>query len=428
MVKYHMLYYLFFNKRIMNKITILKEEDSLFPVKCWLGNLELEETAKQQLLNLSKLPFINKYISVMPDCHAGIGSTVGTVIPTIKCIIPATVGVDLFCGMLAIRTSLKAIDLPDNLFDLLTLLESNIPHGRSDNGGDNDIGSWKDKVPSIILNDFRVQTLKTELDILTEKHPKINKRNWLKHLGTLGTGNHFIEICLDTEDSVWVMLHSGSRGIGNQIGQYFINKAKEEMKRWYINIPDIDLAYLPEGSQYFYDYIKAIHWAGKYAKLNREFMMSKTIETLRSYLNKDFRVDLEVVDCHHNYVSIEKHFGQECYVTRKGAVSAKEGELGIIPGSMGVKSYIVRGKGNRESFNSCSHGAGRVMSRTKARELINIQKHLEDTKGVACRSCDEVLDESPSAYKPIDEVMNAQTDSVEIVHTLKQIVCMKGVK
>lgn len=410
-----------------NKVTVFKEESSKVPVKCWVGDMGVEEEAKKQLLNLSQLPFINSHIAVMPDCHAGKGSTVGSVISTIDCIIPAAVGVDLNCGMMAVKTSLTANDLPDDLFSLRCEIERNVPHGRTNDGKEGDQGAWQwQNLPISILHNARVDFLRDGLKNITEKHPKINSQRWMLHLGTLGTGNHFIEICLDTNNDVWIMLHSGSRGIGNKIGSYFISKAKEEMEKWYIHLPDKDLSYLPENSKYFYDYIKALNWAGHYATLNRELMMQAVISSMNKVLNKNFKTDLMAVNCHHNYVSIERHFGKDCYVTRKGAVSAKKDELGIIPGSMGAKSFIVKGKGNRETFHSCSHGAGRIMSRTKAKEVFTLKDHIQSTHGVECRKDIDVIDETPKAYKNIEDVMAAQTDSIEILYTLKQILCVKG--
>lgn len=263
---------------------------------------------------------------------------------------------------------------------------------------------------------------------IVEKHPKLLRASnrAANHMGTLGTGNHFIEVCLDEAQRVWVMLHSGSRGIGNAIGSYFIDKAKEDMRRWFINLPDVDLAYLPEGSENFHDYMGAVHWAQGFALENRRSMMDATLAAFGQTLGRELTAGEMAVNCHHNYVSWERHFGENVMLTRKGAVSAKEGELGIIPGSMGAKSFIVRGKGNRDSFCSCSHGAGRAMSRGQARKQFTLADHERDTAGVECRKDAEVLDETPQAYKSIDAVMAAQADLVDIVHTLKQVVCVKG--
>lgn len=389
------------------------------PIKMWTRGVPVEDSAMQQLRNLAGMPFVHKHVAAMPDVHWGMGATVGSVIATRGAIIPAAVGVDIGCGMMAVQTNLVASDLPDSLSAVRSAIEAAVPHGRTDNGGTNDRGAWGEP---------RVGTWYAGLVKIVEKHPKLSKpaERAGRHVGTLGTGNHFIEICLDESQNVWVMLHSGSRGIGNAIGSYFIEKAKEEMKRWFVNLPDIDLAYLPEGSQHFHDYMEAVHWAQGFALNNRQTMMQATLSAIASTLGRDVLTGEIAVNCHHNYVSWEKHFGENVMLTRKGAVSAKEGELGIIPGSMGVRSYIVRGKGNRDSFCSCSHGAGRKMSRTAARNMFTLADHERDTAGVECRKDAEVLDETPQAYKDIDAVMAAQADLVEIVHTLKQVVCVKG--
>jgi tRNA-splicing ligase RtcB len=394
-------------------------------IKAWIDGVTVEEQARKQLDNIASMPFIHKHVAIMPDCHWGMGATVGSVIPTKGAIIPAAVGVDIGCGMMAVRTSLTASDLPDNLFGVRTEIEKRVPHGRTDNGGDNDRGAWGDTVPEVGLDMF------SELATITAKHPKLAQaeRRAPRHLGTLGTGNHFIEICLDEEQRVWVMLHSGSRGIGNRIGSYFIELAKQDMRKWFINLPDEDLAYFPQGTEHFNDYFKAVSWAQRFARLNRDVMMQAALTALGAAITKPFETDLEAVNCHHNYVAQEKHFGADVLLTRKGAVSAKEGELGIIPGSMGAKSFIVRGKGGaagREAFFSCSHGAGRAMSRNQARKQFTLEDHAKATEGVECRKDADVIDETPAAYKDIDAVMAAQSDLVDVVHTLKQVVCVKG--
>lgn len=396
-------------------------QENGLPIKAWVDGVTLEDEAKKQLINLSTLPFIHHHIAVMPDAHAGKGSTVGTVIATKGAIIPAAVGVDIGCGMMAVKTQLIASDLPDNLHSLRTAIEEAVPHGRTDNGGINDRGAWGD-----------AQCLEFELDeklkLIADKHPKLKRASTRAsyHLGTLGTGNHFIEICLDENNNVWVMLHSGSRGIGNAIGSYFIELAKEEMRRFFINLPDVDLSYLPEGSKHYDDYMFAVKWAQTFARSNREKMMNAILNALCVTLGRDVGISDIAVNCHHNYVNMENHFGTNVLVTRKGAVRAREGDLGIIPGSMGAKSFIVRGKGNKESFTSCSHGAGRKMSRTKARNTFTLEDHEKATQGVECRKDIEVIDETPAAYKDIDAVMAAQSDLVEIVHILKQVLCVKG--
>ena len=406
----------------MNYITLTPEKSA--PIKMWTKGVPVEEAAKEQLIKTASLPIIFKHLAVMPDVHYGLGSTVGSVIPTQKAIIPAAVGVDLGCGMMAVKTSLVASDLPDNLKPLRIALEAAIPHGRSGNGKrKKDVGAW-DEPPKIV--DRYWAKLEPRFKALTDKYPRFIKTNNYKHLGTLGTGNHFVEVCLDLDGGVWIMLHSGSRGVGNAIGSYFIEIAKKEMEQHLANLPDANLAYLEEGSQYFNDYVNAVEWAQEYARFNREVMMHNAILAMRSVIDKPFTIEEEAVNCHHNYVEKETHFGEEIYVTRKGAVSARKGELGIIPGSMGAKSYIVRGLGNETSFCSCSHGAGRVMSRTQAKKRFSLEDHKRATEGVECRKDRDVIDETPMAYKDIDAVMAAQQDLVEVVYQLKQIVCVKG--
>lgn len=392
------------------------------PIYGWTEGVPIDDKAWEQVKNAAKMPFIHHHMAVMPDCHWGMGATVGSVIPTLGAIIPAAVGVDIGCGMMAIRTGIIASDLPDNLHQLRCDIEASIPHGRSDNGGVNDVGAHKDR------GDMP-QAMRQRLEAIVAKHPDLERasKRASNHLGTLGTGNHFIELCLDEEQRVWIMLHSGSRGIGNKIGTYFIERAKKEMQRWFINLPDIDLAYIPEGSILFDDYIEALTWAQEFALMNRQHMMNKVIEILTKHFDvKVGNVDEVAVNCHHNYVTKEYHYGKNVWLTRKGAVQARKGTLGIIPGSMGVKSFIVCGKGNHESFDSCSHGAGRVMSRGQAIKEITIEQHIHDTAGVECRKDLSVIDESPKAYKNIEDVMKAQEDLVEIVHTLKQVLCVKG--
>jgi tRNA-splicing ligase RtcB len=395
-------------------------------IKAWIDGVPVEEEAIQQVKNLTQLPFIFKHVALMPDCHHGKGSTVGSVIATKGAIIPASVGVDLNCGIMAYQTTLNASKLPDNLFELRSEIERTIPHGRTDSGGSNDRGAWKN--PSNFLIE-KFEILQKGYDRITDKNPALEPRKHpVLQLGTLGTGNHFIEICLDENNQVWIMLHSGSRGIGNRIGNYFISKAKEEMQKYYIDkfIPDLDLSYLVEHTEIYDEYVEAIRWAGQYATVNREIMMINTIVAMKSILKLDFSITEMAIDCHHNYAQQEHHFGSNIWVTRKGAVSARKDQFGIIPGSMGTKSFIVRGLGNPESFNSCSHGAGRVMSRTAARKLFTLEDHNRDTAGVECRRDIEVIDETPKCYKNIDDVMAAQSDLVETVHTLKQVLVVKG--
>jgi tRNA-splicing ligase RtcB (3'-phosphate/5'-hydroxy nucleic acid ligase) len=393
-------------------------------VKAWTQGVVVEDEARAQLLRIASLPFVHKWVAAMPDVHVGIGATVGSVVPTYGAVIPAAVGVDIGCGMMAVRTSLAARDLPDSLRAVRDAIEKAVPHGRSDNGGANDRGAWHD-LPAAVSE--RWSTLSERYAAIVEKHPKIGRGVERQHLGTLGTGNHFIEVCLDEEDRVWFMLHSGSRGVGNRIGSYFIERAREEMKRWFVHLPDENLAYLPEGTEGFDDYVRAVSWAQDFARTNRELMMHAVVDAVRaSGAVPAFDARLEAVNCHHNYVEREHHYGKNVWVTRKGAVRAREGELGIIPGSMGARSYIVRGRGEPESFCSCSHGAGRAMTRTKARQVFSLEDHARATEGIECRKDADVIDETPGAYKPIDAVMNAQRALVDVVYTLRQVVCVKG--
>ena len=391
------------------------------PVKSWTRGVPFEEGAKQQLRNVASLPFIHRWIAVMPDVHVGIGATIGSVIPTVGAVIPAAVGVDIGCGMMAAKTSLRANQLPDNLAGVRSAIEAAVPHGRS--VGKRDKGAWHDLPPEVVAT---WKTLAPQFAVLCAKHPLLKNTNNVNHIGTLGTGNHFVEVCLDEHDAVWFMLHSGSRGVGNRIGMHFIELAKRDMERFFVQLPDKDLAYFSEGSDNFSNYVEAVEWAQEFAKANRQVMMQRVVNAVSAELGLAFQADVEAVNCHHNYVSREYHFGKDVLVTRKGAVRARAGELGIIPGSMGAKSFIVRGLGNEESFHSCSHGAGRVMSRTEARRRLTVADHVAATLGVECRKDVDVIDESPAAYKAIDAVMDAQKDLVEIVYTLKQVVCVKG--
>ena len=393
------------------------------PVKMWTRGVPVEDEARKQLANAARLPVVFRHIAAMPDVHLGIGATVGSVIPTLKAIIPAAVGVDIGCGMMAAKTTLRAEDLPDNLGPLRSAIERAVPHGSNPRSRGRDQGSWENPPETV---DQIWATLAGEFDALCEIHPRLKNTNNRKHLGTLGSGNHFIEVCLDEAGFVWFMLHSGSRGVGNAIGTHFIELAKKDAERHQRNLPDQDLAYFEEGAQYFGDYVRAVSWAQQFAQRNREVMMTNLIATVRKVIAKPFESHIEAVNCHHNYVQQERHFGEDVFVTRKGAVSARKGQMGIIPGSMGARSYIVRGLGNPESFDSCSHGAGRVMSRTKAKKLFTVDDQIKATEGVECRKDADVIDEIPMAYKDIDAVMAAQRDLVEVVHTLKQVVCVKG--
>ena len=391
-------------------------EEGRVPVRIYTD--EVEAGARQQLVNVSKLPIIHHHVAAMPDVHAGIGATVGTVMATHRAVIPAAVGVDIGCGMIAARTSLTANDFDEQrLKRVFDQVSRDVPVGRDQHK------------EGRALTDA-AKPFGRRLRKIMEKHPPLEKRfprtqNWVQQMGSLGGGNHFIEVCLDEANRAWVMLHSGSRGIGNAIGTYFIELARRDAERRELRLPDRDLAYFEEGAEHFDDYVEAVGWAQDYAAANRNAMMDLVVEAMRRHLPA-FEVTDEAVNCHHNYVEREHHYGADVWVTRKGAIRAGAGELGIIPGSMGARSYIVRGKGSKESFESCAHGAGRRMSRTQAQKAYTAQDVVEQTQGVVCRKDRGVVDEIPAAYKPIDEVMANQSDLVETVHTLKQVICVKG--
>ncbi len=402
-------------------IELILNENAKTGVPVKIYTTDVEQSAINQLYAMSQLSFIHSHIAVMPDVHTGKGATVGSVIPTKKAIIPAAVGVDIGCGMNALRLSIKANQLPDNLKNARLATEKYVP-----------VGFAKHK--QIMAKMSTLDPLAIRLKRITDKHKGLLKmlnnfdRTWAKQLGTLGGGNHFIELCIDENDDVWIMLHSGSRGIGSCIGEYFITLAKKENETRFGYIPDRDLSYFAEGSSYFNDYLEAVEWAQDYAMENRKEMMRLIIKALHSPDANfpHFTITKEAINCHHNYISQEVHFGEMVYVTRKGAISAYAGELGIIPGSMGAKSYIVRGRGETQSFCSCSHGAGRKMSRGKAARTFVVDDLIAQTQGIECRKDKGVIDEIPHAYKDIDEVMQKQADLVEVVHTLKQVLCIKG--
>jgi len=399
---------------------VINEEGSR-PIKVWTDHVE--ESALRQLKNLARLPFIaGNGVACMPDVHAGIGSTVGTVIATEKAIIPAAIGVDIGCGMNAVRLSLKASDLPESLLKIRHQIERDVPLGAGGKHNSKYVPPGHGTGPQ--------HPLWAEFNRIKpfgeDGHLKAFERAWFQ-LGTLGSGNHFIEICLDENDDVWVMLHSGSRGTGNEIGRRHIWKARENMERYFISLPDYDLAYIPEETEDFNKYVEAVKWAQDWALENRRVMMVATIEAIRRHIEKPFTITHEAVNCHHNYVEKENHFGRNLWVTRKGAIRARKGDLGIIPGSMGARSFIVRGKGNPQSYCSCSHGAGRKMSRTQAEKTFTVEDLKAQTAGIECRKDAGVIDEAPGAYKDIDAVMAHQQDLVEVVHTLRQVLNVKGV-
>ena len=394
------------------------------PIKAWIRGVQADPNAIQQLRNVASLPIVHSHVAAMPDIHWGIGATVGSVIPTLGAIIPAAVGVDIGCGMMAVRTSLTASDLPDDLKAIRSAIERAVPHGRTNHGGKGDRGSWAN-LPARAEDAWK--RLRAGYQSIIDRHSRLDRGATAEQLGTLGGGNHFIELCLDETQRVWVMLHSGSRGVGNRIGTHFIELAKKDMQKHVHNLPDKDLAYFTEGAEHFDDYVFAVDWAQRFARTNRDLMMAAIFDVLAaSKLLPKFTHGEVAVNCHHNYVQKEDHFGASVFVTRKGAVRAGLGDLGIIPGSMGAKSFIVRGKGNADSFHSCSHGAGRVMSRGEAFRKFTVDDHVAATAGVECRKDGAVIDETPMAYKDIDAVMAAQSDLVDVVHTLKQVVCVKG--
>ena len=381
------------------------------PVLSW-ANHDLGSAETQMAKNVASLPFVYKHVALMPDVHLGKGALVGSVIATDDAVIPAAVGVDIGCGMAAVKMPFNAAQLEGKLKQIRSEIESAIPVGFNENkDADREVTNWQNWRNFKDLHSG-VQKLETKA---------------LRQMGSLGGGNHFIEVCLDTEDQVWLMLHSGSRHIGNKLAQCHIGTAKELAKLANLRLPDPDLAYFVAGTNEFAAYWRDLQWAQNYARFNREVMMNRFKKIVEKHLAGGKQTKpLLSVNCHHNYAEKEVHFDKEVYVTRKGAVRAREEDYGIIPGSMGAKSYIVKGKGNHDSYCSCSHGAGRLMSRSKAKKQFTLDDLISQTKGVECRKDSGVLDEIPGAYKPIDEVMKNQSDLVEVVATLKQVLCVKG--
>ena len=409
-------------ERIEPQFDIIDAGNGRF-IKAWKRGVAFEESAIKQLTNSAQLPFVRPYLAAMPDTHWGMGSTVGSVIPMVDAIIPAAVGVDIGCGIMAVRTNLDARCMPESLAALRRAIEDKVPHGRTNDGGPGDRGAWN-TVPEYI-DEIWAAEFAEPYSGLASQHPGAWSQNATKQLGTLGTGNHFIEVCLDNADRVWITLHSGSRGMGNRIGSYFTKLAKQRCAEWFITLPDPDLAYFPRSSKEFGDYIWALNLAQKFAWRNREIMMDRVINAMQVELTLTI-TEQERVHCHHNYMNTEVHFGKEVMITRKGAVSAQTGEKGIIPGSMGARSYIVEGLGSVHSYHSCSHGAGRAMGREAAKKAFTVEQHIAATAGVECHKGIEVLDETPGAYKSIDAVMAAQSDLVKPLVELRQIVCVKG--
>ncbi len=396
-------------------------------VKFWTEGVEVEQEAIDQLRKISSMPILAGHIAVMPDVHMGVGATVGSVIPTFGAVIPSAVGVDIGCGMAAAQTSLKASDLPESLSGVRSAIEKAVPvgfayHQEAFNPAGTDTGARGQELHARMKELYvRFQSLA----ILDQVGHLDRDRVW-KQCGTLGGGNHFIELCLDEHQNVWVMLHSGSRNVGKTIGEVAITMARQLAEERGLVLPDRDLGWLQEGTAEFDMYITAMLWAQEYASLNRDLMYMWVLQALRKSLGRDFDIVGEHVNCHHNFTQLETHGGKEVWITRKGAVQAKEGQLGIIPGSMGARSYIVRGLGNQEAYCSCSHGAGRRLSRSKAKKLFSLDDLAAQTAGVECRKDEGVLDEAPGSYKDIDAVMAAQTALVESIRTLKQVLCVKG--
>jgi tRNA-splicing ligase RtcB len=388
-------------------------------IKAWKRGVPFDDNTIEQLKKTAQLPFIYKHIAAMPDAHLGSGSTIGTVMPTLGAVCPAAVGVDIGCGMFAQHLKITKQELLDRgLAEVRAAIERVVPHGRTNDGGVGDRGAWHN-VPDNIQTIWDTQFARA-YDEICHWNP-IRHTRAANHLGTLGTGNHFIELSEDSDERIWLVLHSGSRGMGNKIGTYFTAIAQELCEMMFITLPHRDLAYLPEKTPEFHQYKQAVQLAQRYAWANRIAMANAVIGVLAT-----MPVD-EPVHCHHNYISWERHFGQNVMVTRKGAVRADVGMFGIIPGSMGARTYIVEGLGNRESFCSCSHGAGRKMSRTQAERDFTVADLVAATQGVECDKSAGVLDEAPGSYKDIEAVMAAQTDLVKPVVRMKQFVCIKGI-
>jgi len=404
--------------------TLSSHERALPRARLWTGDLPVEPEAIEQIRQVSELPILAGPVAVMPDVHLGKGATVGTVIATRGAIVPAAVGVDIGCGMLAVKTDLAASDLPESLERVRSRIEREVPVGFQfhreplEPGGSREAGVLRRRMRDL---EARYRRLR-----IVGRLGRFDEARMWRQLGSLGGGNHFVEICLDTESAVWIMLHSGSRNVGKTIGEAAMDMAKRHAAEIDRQLPNRDLAWLDEGSPAFDAYVEALAWAQEYAALNRDLMLGLVHRALEASLGREVRFVGEATNCHHNYARIEEHGGERVWVTRKGAVSAREGELGIVPGSMGARSFIVRGKGNPASYCSCSHGAGRVMSRSRAKKLFTLDDVAAQTAGIECRKDEGVIDEIPAAYKDIDRVMAAQSDLVEVVATLRQVVCVKG--
>jgi tRNA-splicing ligase RtcB (3'-phosphate/5'-hydroxy nucleic acid ligase) len=386
------------------------------PIKIWSDLHTVESSALDQLTNTANLPFVFKHVAAMPDVHLGYGATVGSVVATKGAVCPAAVGVDIGCGMMAVKTDLDYRVVQDNIKKIRHSIERSIPVGHEGNKLiTKGVERWKQ------WGDF------ADLSVVGKNEGDLFKRA-RSQMGSLGGGNHFIEVCLDTDNNVWLMLHSGSRNIGKTVAERHLDIAKDLMKRMFIHLPDPDLAYLVSQTPEFDAYLSDLDWCQDYALQNRREMMERVVKDV-SYAVHGAPDQIELsykVNCHHNYMARENHYNENVLVTRKGAVRARVGDLGIIPGSMGTRSYIVEGLGDEESFCSCSHGAGRRMSRGQAKRQFTLDDLALQTAGVECRKDEGVLDEIPGAYKDIDEVMANQTDLVKVVAELRQIMCIKG--
>lgn len=381
---------------------------------------QVDDNTIEQAKQTASMPFVHPHVALMPDAHFGKGSAVGTVIPTLDAVIPATVGVDIGCGMIAVQTRFNWNEVRDTntqgLDVLRQAIEAAIPLSP---------GNYNADTTRFPFTKYRVNAL---YDLAQQQKIDLSHSpKWPEQLGSLGGGNHFIELCVDEQDAVWLFLHSGSRGVGNKIAQKHIKVAQKLMKQFHINLPNQDLAYLPQGTPEFTEYLKELNWAQKFAFENRAEMMDRYVHVFADWLGVQAqRVEIDRINCHHNYTRKEEHAGKSVWLTRKGAIDAHEGVRAIIPGSMGTRSYIVRGKGNRVGLCSAPHGAGRRFSRTEARKRFTADDLAERMKGIEYRHGEEWVDEIPDAYKDIDVVMADAVDLVDVEHTLRQVLNVKG--
>ena len=382
------------------------------PVSVWTP--DIETSAWKQAEEFASLPFVHpKGLALMPDVHAGRGVCIGSVLPTLGALVPAAAGTDLGCGMIAVKLDLKAHHLPDNLRSLRRLIEMRVPTGNT--------GTHK-ALPEDLIGLWK--KIDVEYRSAMGQNTQLYRENGWRNLGTLGGGNHFIEVSLDEEKNVWIVIHSGSRGVGAVVGQYFIDKAQRKAKEGGVLLPH--LGWFEDKDPLFHEYITALAWAQDFAFRNRQVMLKKVLDCFEVTLGKRPEMVEEAINCHHNYVAFEEHFGQKIWVTRKGAIRANREELGIVPGSMGTETYIVKGKGNTQSYCSCAHGAGRAMSRTQAKQQFTVKDLKNQVAGIECQVSKSRVDEIPAAYKPIKQVMKNQEDLVSVVCVLKQVICIKG--